>query len=100
MTALSRRRSRLGQPWFERTIFAMLDIASHTLVRAEPLAMDTPSLPVLGDKTAMRALLVGDRIDTMALERDATLPTVSTLPLAVRAGANGIAVVFRYGVVV
>ena len=62
--------------------------------------MDTPNLPVPGDKASARALLVGDRIDTMAIERDETLPTVSTLPLAVRAGANGIAVVFRYGVVV
>jgi uncharacterized Rmd1/YagE family protein len=114
MTALSRRHDPFGaaanlgrlrklacpQPWFERTIFAMLDIAPHTRLPAEPVAMDNPSLPVLGDKSAMRALLVGDRIDTTALERDATLPTVSTLPLAVRAGANGVAVVFRYGVVV
>jgi hypothetical protein len=28
----------------------MLDIAPHTLVPAEPLAMDTPNLPVPGDK--------------------------------------------------
>ncbi len=79
----------------------MLDIAPHTLLPAEPVAMDTPNpLPVLGDKISLRALLVGDRIDTTALERDETLPTVSTLPLALRAGENGIAVVFRYGVVV
>ena len=51
--------------------------------------MEAPNLPVLGEKTAVRALLVGDRIDTTALERDETLPTVSTLPLALRAGANG-----------
>ncbi|HLL28795.1 MAG TPA: RMD1 family protein [Xanthobacteraceae bacterium] len=62
--------------------------------------MDAPNLPVLGDKTQMRAVLVGDRIDTTALERDEKLPSISALPLAVRAGANGIAVVFRYGVVV
>ena len=62
--------------------------------------MENPNLPVPGDKVSLRALLVGDRIDTTALERDETLPTVSTLPLAVRAGANGIAVLFRYGVVV
>jgi required for meiotic nuclear division protein 1 len=77
----------------------MLDIASHTLIPAEP-AMDTPNLPVLGDKANARAVLVGDRIDTTALERDEKLPSISALPLAVRAGANGIAVVFRYGVVV
>jgi|SRR5579871_1938408 len=78
----------------------MLDIAPHTLVPAEPIPMDAPNLPVLGDKTQMRAVLVGDRIDTTALERDEKLPSISALPLAVRAGANGIAVVFRYGVVV
>jgi uncharacterized Rmd1/YagE family protein len=76
----------------------MLDIAPHTLIPAEPAPMDAPNFTVPGDKASARALLVGDRIDTMALERDETLPTVSTLPLAVRAGANGIAVVFRYGV--
>jgi len=62
--------------------------------------MDTPNMPALGNKTNVRAILVGDRIDTTALERDEKLPSISTLPLAVRAGANGIAVVFRYGVVV
>jgi uncharacterized Rmd1/YagE family protein len=82
------------------TTFAMLDIAPHTLIPAEPLPMETPNLPALGDKANARALLVGDRIDTTALERDETLPTISTLPLAVRAGVGGIAVVFRYGVVV
>src|ERR1700730_957697 len=68
-----------SQPWFERTIFAMLDIAPHTLVPAEALPKDTPNLPVPGDKASARALLVGDRIDTTALERDETLPTISTL---------------------
>ena len=80
----------------------MLDVAPHTLVPAEllPLETQTLNLPVLGEKTTVRALLVGDRIDTSALERDESLPTISTLPFAVRAGANGVAVVFRYGVVV
>jgi len=80
----------------------MLDIAPHTLVPAQPVSLDAqnPNLPVLGDKTTVHALMVGDRIDTSALERDETLPTISTLPFAVRAGGNGIAVVFRYGVVV
>ena len=78
----------------------MLDVAPHTLVPAEPLPMDAAHLPALGEKTSLRALLVGDRIDITALERDEKLPSISTLPLAVRAGANGIAVVFRYGVVV
>lgn len=55
------------------------------------------TLPAVGTNVAVRAILVGDRIDTAGLERSDTL---STLPLAFRAGANGIAVVFRYGVVV
>jgi required for meiotic nuclear division protein 1 len=78
----------------------MLDITPATLIPAESPVTDSPNLPALGDKTAMHAILVGDRIDTTALERDEKLPSVSALPLAVRAGANGLAVVFRYGVVV
>ncbi|MCW5674443.1 MAG: RMD1 family protein [Xanthobacteraceae bacterium] len=55
------------------------------------------NLPVFGPKATVRAILVGDRIDTSGLERSDTL---STTPLTFRAGGNGIAVVFRYGVVV
>ncbi|MEX2127268.1 MAG: hypothetical protein WD871_03380 [Xanthobacteraceae bacterium] len=61
--------------------------------------MDQPAtnLPPLGSRVGVRAVLVGDRIDTAALESSEAL---STIPLAFRAGAKGIAVVFRYGVVV
>jgi uncharacterized Rmd1/YagE family protein len=56
--------------------------------------MDAPapalSLPV-------RALLLGDRIDTRGLERD---DTIATNPLTLRIGQNGIAFLFRYGVAV
>jgi uncharacterized Rmd1/YagE family protein len=45
----------------------------------------------------VRALLLGERIDTAGLERRDAL---STTPLAFRVGASGMAVVFRYGVVV
>src|SRR5262249_9450260 len=45
----------------------------------------------------VRALLLGDRIDTSGLERTDVL---STAPLAFRAGHDGLVVVFRYGVVV
>src|SRR5262249_40667801 len=79
---------------------AMLDIAPATLIPADAPVTETPNLPALGDKTTMHAILVGDRIDTTALERDEKLPSVSALPLRVRAGAKGLAVVFRYGVVV
>jgi uncharacterized Rmd1/YagE family protein len=50
-----------------------------------------------GTRITARALLVGDRIDTMGLERSDVL---STTPLAFRAGGNGFAALFRYGVVV
>jgi uncharacterized Rmd1/YagE family protein len=45
----------------------------------------------------VRALLLGDRIDTSGLERT---DVISTTPLAFRAGHNGMVTVFRYGVVV
>lgn len=80
----------------------MLDIP-HSLQPAEPVvasAVDPANFPIAGTSVAARALLVGDRIDTAALERDESLKTISTQPLAFRAGENGLAVVFRYGVVV
>jgi uncharacterized Rmd1/YagE family protein len=45
----------------------------------------------------VRALLLGDRIDTSGLEHSDVL---STVPLAFRAGQDGVVTVFRYGVVV
>src|SRR5947208_1985420 len=42
------------------------------------------------------SLLIGDRINTAGFERQ----VLSNTPLALRVGANGTAVVFRYGVVV
>ena len=44
-----------------------------------------------------RALLLGDRIDTVGLERNDML---STQPLAFRTGNGGIVALFRYGVAV
>jgi uncharacterized Rmd1/YagE family protein len=44
-----------------------------------------------------RAVLLGERIDTVGLERHDAL---SATPLCFRVGAGGMAVVFRYGVVV
>jgi uncharacterized Rmd1/YagE family protein len=54
-------------------------------------------LPELGSRVTVHAVLVGDRIDTAGLAEGEKL---STLPLTFRAGSAGIAVVFRYGVVV
>jgi uncharacterized Rmd1/YagE family protein len=55
----------------------------------EPIAPPT--------RRKVRALLLGDRIDTSGLERTDVL---STTPLAFRAGKDGVVTVFRYGVVV
>ncbi len=55
-------------------------------------------LPITRDqRITVRALLLGDRIETAGLERSDVL---STLPLAFRAGAKGIVALFRYGVAV
>jgi uncharacterized Rmd1/YagE family protein len=47
-------------------------------------------------RVTAHALNVGDRINTAGFEKDA----LSAVPLAVRAGQDGIAVLFRYGAVV
>ena len=81
----------------------MLDVAPHTLVPAAPVTnstADSANFPVAGKSVSVRALLIGDRIDVAALERDESLKTISTLPLAFKAGENGLVAVFRYGVVV
>ena len=75
----------------------MLDIVKDSPMTAAAASTHASKLPVFDAKVTVRAILVGDRIDTAGLERSDTL---STLPLAFRAGTNGIAVVFRYGVVV
>jgi uncharacterized Rmd1/YagE family protein len=59
-----------------------------------PMAPDPTMLAV---RRKVRALLLGDRIDTSGLERTDVL---STAPLAFRAGKEGVVTVFRYGVVV
>jgi uncharacterized Rmd1/YagE family protein len=48
-----------------------------------------------GQRITVRALLLGDRIETAGLERSDVL---STLPLAFRAGGKGVVALFRYGV--
>jgi len=58
--------------------------------------VDTEPTPAFAPLTA-RAVLLGERIDTVGLERRDAL---STVPLAFRVGDQGMAVVFRYGVVV
>jgi required for meiotic nuclear division protein 1 len=50
----------------------------------------------MGTRVAAHAVLVGDRINTMGFEGEA----LSAVPLAIRVSKTGIAVLFRYGVVV
>jgi uncharacterized Rmd1/YagE family protein len=50
-----------------------------------------------GGGFVVRAILVGERIDTRNLEQGSVL---ATMPLVIRAGSRGRAVLFRYGVVV
>jgi uncharacterized Rmd1/YagE family protein len=49
-----------------------------------------------GTRVTAHALNVGDRINTMGFEGE----TLSAVPLAIRVGKTGVAVLFRYGVVV
>jgi uncharacterized Rmd1/YagE family protein len=64
----------------------------------EALTPTYPStIPQAINRKKVRALLVGDRIETAGLERSDVL---STAPLAFRVGQDGVAAVFRYGVVV
>ena len=53
--------------------------------------------PLPGTRITARAFFVADRINTAGLERGDVL---STAPLAFRVGDDGVAVLFRYGVVV
>ena len=48
-------------------------------------------------RITVRALLLGDRIDTQGLERDDVL---ATMPLTFRVGSDGIVSLFRFGVAV
>jgi len=57
----------------------------------------TPEIDPPASRRKVRALLLGDRIDTSGLELTDVL---STNPLAFRAGKDGVVTVFRYGVVV
>src|SRR5258708_27750914 len=56
-----------------------------------------PKSPLGGPRTTARAFFVGDRLNTSGLERGDVL---ATTPLAFRVNENGVAILFRYGVVV
>ncbi len=57
---------------------------------SRPTGVDRPRLTI-------RALLMGDRIDTGGLERP---DMIASAPIAIRVGDRGFAALFRYGVVV
>ena len=60
----------------------------------QPSALPVPVAP---RRLTARALLLGERIDTVGLERS---EMISTNPLAFRVGGHGEVVLFRYGVAV
>lgn len=57
-----------------------------------PLSKELPAT-----RRSVRALLLGDRIDTSGLDRT---EVISTAPMTFRTGQNGLVAVFRFGVVV
>ena len=64
----------------------------------DQFSKDQPSKsPPAGIRTTARAFFVSERLNTSGLERGDVL---ATTPLAFRVNANGIAILFRYGVVV
>jgi required for meiotic nuclear division protein 1 len=60
------------------------------------MAADQPPTQTTLAQTSVHALQIGDRINTAGFEGE----VLSNTPLALRVGSNGLAVVFRYGVVV
>ena len=66
-------------------------------VMPEAATSITPAAPHVAPRLTMRALLLGDRLDTAGLERS---DMISTAPFAFRIGDRGFAALFRYGVVV
>ncbi|MHB2167530.1 RMD1 family protein [Alsobacter sp. R-9] len=61
-----------------------------------PAPQESPAVQP-AQRLTVRALLLGDRIDTTGLERS---DMISTVPFAFRTGENGFVVLFRYGVAV
>ena len=65
---------------------------------ATPTVTDTPRpTPADRPRLTIRALLMGDRLDTAGLERP---DMIASTPFAFRVGDRGFAALFRYGVVV
>ena len=76
----------------EQFVLAVRD----TMTQASSTTQASKS-PLGGPRTTARAFFVADRINTSGLERGDVL---ATTPLAFRVNENGVAILFRYGVVV
>lgn len=85
----------------ENEIETLDSIETHDLpVSAEIAEAPAPlgaALPAFGTRVSVRALLVGERIDTANFEASEMLYAT---PFTYRAGENGMVTLFRYGVVV
>src|SRR6476619_3325124 len=89
-------RDRVSQP-----IFSGDSRKSHHSDRdfgRDAQFMDQPSKsPPGGTRTTARAFFASERLNTSGLERGDVL---ATTPLAFRVNENGVAILFRYGVVI
>jgi uncharacterized Rmd1/YagE family protein len=74
------------------------DCASAVIEKSPPVCyfLSTMTSPEPTPQINAHAVQIGDRINTAGFEGD----VLSNMPLAARVGPNGLAVVFRYGVVV
>ena len=65
------------------------------------MTWSTSNAPIVRSATpgsiTLRALLLGQRLETRGLEHQ---DTIALMPLTLRVGQQGVAFVFRYGVVV
>jgi required for meiotic nuclear division protein 1 len=68
---------------------------SSTFCYVSTMDQSSTQTPI-ATQTAVHAMQIGDRINTAGFEGE----VLSNTPLALRVGANGLAVVFRYGVAV
>ncbi len=69
---------------------------SAALCYGSVMAADQLPMQTAVTQTSVHALQIGDRINTASFEGE----VLSNTPLALRVGSSGLAVVFRYGVVV
>ncbi len=80
-----------------RTVHRTRDEAKEPSTSARRPVHDALVLPLFAQsRTTARALYLGERLDTRSLEGR----RLATQPLVIEAGAEGAAVLFRYGVVV